>query len=400
MIKLNWLLHSTVRSSRSGKFKWVLVSLLPIAVGGVVFFRSFAPFGGEISEQRLDKAQASPHYQEGKFVNTQPQPSVKAGEVWLYIKEQLFGKQVRVPDSAIPLAGSVTSGPIASDPVASEQGQPPPQILPGLRAAWLGHSTVYLEMDSLRLLTDPIFSDRASPFSVMGPKRFHPPPVALADLPKIDAVLISHDHPDHLDMKTVQYLSSKGTSFFVPLGVGAHFDRWGVPPSQVTELDWWESAKAGELTIICTPAQHYSGRRLFDYMATLWSSWSVIGPEHKVFYSGDTGFSDHFQKIGDQLGPFDLSMIKIGLYGPGASWIYSHMDPEDAVKAHLAVEARRMLPVHWGTFNIAFHDWDEPIIRAVKAANVNNVDLVTPRVGEVVIAGEPFSSESWWEEVR
>nr|MBC8240607.1 hypothetical protein [Alphaproteobacteria bacterium] len=133
---------------------------------------------------------------------------------------------------------------------------------------------------------------------------------------------------------------------------------------------------------------------------TFWSSWSLIGPEHRVFYSGDTGFSDHFQRIGNQFGPFDLSIVRIGQYGPGASWIYSNMNPEDAVRAHLAVQARRMLPVHWGTFNIAFHDWDEPIKRAVKAANEWNVDLVTPRVGEAVIEGELFNSRSWWEEVR
>jgi len=368
-------------------FKWVLVSLILIVIGGVVFLKSFVPFGGKIAGERLKRVQASPRYHDGKFVNTLPQPSVTAGEIWLYIREHLLEKQVRVPPSAIP---------ISVVPPASLQTQPPS----GLRATWLGHSTVYLEIDDLRLLTDPIFSERASPFNSMGPKRFHPPPVALADLPKIDVVLISHDHPDHLDMDTVKYLSSKGAHFFVPLGVGAHFDRWGVPKGQVTELDWWESAKAGNLTIICTPAQHYSGRRGFDYKATLWSSWSVIGPEHKVFYSGDTGYSDHFQKIGNQLGPFDLSLIKIGLYGPGASWIYSHIDPEDAVRAHLAIKARRMLPVHWGTFNIALHDWDEPIKRAVRAAKENSVDLVTPRVGEIVTAGEPFESVSWWEGVE
>jgi L-ascorbate metabolism protein UlaG (beta-lactamase superfamily) len=269
-----------------------------------------------------------------------------------------------------------------------------------LRATWLGHSTVYLEIDGLRLLVDPVFSERASPFKLFGPKRFHSPPTALTDLPPIDVVLVSHDHPDHLDMDTVKHLSLQGTHFFVPLGVGAHLDRWGIPQDQVTELDWWESAETGGLTMICTPAQHYSGRRLFDHMATLWSSWSIMGPEHSVFYSGDTGFSDHFQKIGNKLGPFDLSMIKIGLYGPGKSWIFSHIDPEDAVRAHIAVKARRMLPVHWGTFNIALHDWDEPIKRAVRAAEKNNVDLVTPRPGEVVIAGETFDSTQWWEEVK
>ena len=352
-----------------------------------MFLKLWPPFGGTISGERLKRVQASPHYRDGKFANTLSQPSFKLSEAWGYLKEQFFGDQVRVPPSAIPVS--------AFEPAAvhaSGQTEPPP----GLRAVWLGHSSVYIELDGLRLLVDPMFSQYASPFSGIGPKRFHAPPVSLADLPKIDAVMISHDHPDHLDMHTVQFLSSRGTHFFVPLGVGSHLDAWKIPESQITELDWFESAEIRGLTIICTPAQHYSGRRIIDYNKTLWSSWSIVGPEHRVFYSGDTGFSDHFQQIGDQLGPFDLSIIKIGLYGPGASWIFSHLDPEDAVKAHLAVGARRMLPVHWGTFNIAFHDWDEPIKRAVKVASEKSVDLVTPRVGEVVTAGEPFSSESWW----
>jgi L-ascorbate metabolism protein UlaG (beta-lactamase superfamily) len=201
-------------------------------------------------------------------------------------------------------------------------------------------------------------------------------------------------------MQTIQHLSSRGSRFFVPLGVGAHLDEWGVPESRIVELDWWGSAEIGDLTITCTPAQHYSSRGIFDYKETLWSSWSIVGPKHRVFYSGDTGFSDHFQLIGNRLGPFDLSIIRIGQYGPGASWTYSNMNPEDAVKAHLAVQARRMLPVHWGTFNIAFHDWDEPVKRALEAANKNSVDLVTPRVGEVVVAGQLFISHNWWEEVR
>jgi L-ascorbate metabolism protein UlaG (beta-lactamase superfamily) len=387
MTRPSWITYSKVRKSRGRWFKRAVIVLSIIVLGGFVFFKSWKSFGGKISGQRLEKVQASPQYRDGKFVNSSHQPPFKAGEIWLYVKENLLGKQVRVPATSIPVA-TIQS--------ATIQGPP----LPGLRAAWLGHSTVYLEIDGLRLMTDPVFSERASPFGSMGPKRFHPPPITLTDLPKIDVVLISHDHPDHLDMDTVRYLFSKGTQFFVPLGVGAHFDRWGVPQGQVTELDWWESAEAGSVKIVCTPAQHYSGRRLVDYMATLWSSWSVIGPEHKVFYSGDTGFSDHFQKIGEELGPFDLSMIKIGLYGPGAGWIYAHIDPEEAIRAHLAIQARRMLPVHWGTFNIALHDWDEPIKRAVKAAEENSVDLVTPRVGEVVTAGEPFRSESWWEGAR
>jgi len=380
-------IHRARSSPKSRRFKWAIVVLSFVVVGSVLFVRNWPSFGGTVSGERLKRAQASSHYQDGKFANTLPHPPLESGDVWGYLKEQFFGDQMRVPPSAIPISAILP---------ASMQTQPPP----GLRAIWLGHSSVYIELDGLRLLVDPVFSNHASPLSGIGPKRFHAPPIAMTDLPKIDAVMISHDHYDHLDMRTIQYLSSTGTHFFVPLGVGSHLDEWEIPESRVTELDWWESAEIGGLTIICTPAQHYSGRGIFDYKETFWSSWSVIGPRHRVFYSGDTGFSNHFQLIGNQLGPFDLGIIRIGQYGPGASWIYSNMDPEDAVRAHVAVQARRMLPVHWGTFNIAFHDWDEPIRRAVDAANEKNVDLVTPRVGEVVVAGEPFSSHSWWEEVR
>jgi len=369
------------------KFTWGLVVFPLFVIGSVLLLSNCSSFGGAITGDRLNRVQASPHYQDGAFVNLQPHPSLKASEFWDYLIEQIFGDQARVPPSALPVTTIV--------PAAL---QSPPAT--GLRAIWLGHSSVYIELGGLRLLVDPVFSDYASPFDGIGPKRFHPTPIAMTDLPVIDAVIISHDHYDHLDMSTVQHLSSKGTHFIVPLGVGAHLDAWKVPKKQITELDWWESTNLDGLTIICTPAQHYSSRGGFDYKETLWSSWSVIGTEQRFFYSGDSGYADHFENIGNRFGPFDLSIMKIGQYGPGKSWVYSHMNPEQAVKAHIAVQAGRMLPVSWGTFNIAFHDWNEPIVRTVKAANEHGVDLLTPRLGEVVIVDEPVQFLRWWEVVK
>jgi L-ascorbate metabolism protein UlaG (beta-lactamase superfamily) len=198
----------------------------------------------------------------------------------------------------------------------------------------------------------------------------------------------------------VRQLAARGTRFFVPLGLGAHLERWGVPPAQIEEMQWWQQRSIGAVRIVCTPTRHYSGRGLTDRSATLWSSWSVLGPQHRFFYSGDSGYSTHFRQIGERLGPFDIAFIKIGSYGPGAAWTDIHMPPEQAVQAHRDLRAKRMFPVHWGTFNLAYHDWDEPIRRAAAQARRMGVDLVTPRLGEWVDADREFRSVDWWEAVR
>jgi L-ascorbate metabolism protein UlaG (beta-lactamase superfamily) len=357
--------------------------MVVVAAGAVML--SQPQFGAPMAGARLARALANPQYQDGRFVNLEPEAPSDTSLVD-YTVRQMSGDEVRVPPRAVPVM-AVDKTALAATPPAS-----------GLRAFWIGHASTYVEVDGLRLLLDPVFAERVSPLPV-GPGRFHAPPIALADLPRIDAVLISHDHYDHLDMDTVRHLAQRGSRFFVPLGIGAHLELWGVPPGQIEELEWWQERTVGNVRIVCTPTRHYSGRGL-DRSTTLWSSWSVVGPQHRFFYSGDTGYGKLFQDVGARLGPFDMAFVKIGAYGPGQAWTDIHMTPEQAVQVHRDVRAKRMFPVHWSTFNLAYHDWDEPIRRASAEAARVDIEMVTPRLGEVVDADRPFASSRWWEAVR
>lgn len=362
--------------------KWLVILILGISVlGGLLVWYLHT----DISTERQARIEESEHYIDGAFVNEERQAENELGLE--YMQEQFFGEQQREPDGTVPT--------IPLD-VAALMNKPQP----GLRAIWLGHASVLVEIDGYRILTDPVLSQRVSPFQFIGPKRTHKAPIELEQLIGIDAVVISHNHYDHLDEATVRHLAAQGTKFFVPLGVGQYLEGWNIPVSQIVEMKWWQTSKVGALTITSTPNRHYSSRGLLDYKATHWSSWSIAGTEHKVFYSGDTGYSRLFTQIGERLGPFDLNIVKVGAYGPGQSWTDIHMTPEEAVQVHLDVGGERMLPVHWMTFNLALHDWDEPIMRALTAATREKVALVTPRIGEIVSADKAFVNEPWWDDVK
>jgi L-ascorbate metabolism protein UlaG (beta-lactamase superfamily) len=272
----------------------------------------------------------------------------------------------------------------------------------GLRATWLGHSAVLLEMDGARVLTDPVWGPRASPSRLLGPKRFQPAPVPLKALPKLDAVLISHDHYDHLCMATVLALARQGLPFVTSLGVGAHLQGWGIPASQITELDWWQQHRVPHtgLTVTATPSQHFSGRGLKDRNATLWSGLAIHSQRHAVFFSGDTGLTTQYEAIAQRLGPFDLVMLEVGAFHP--AWGDIHLGPHNALKAFGLLRGRAFMPVHWGTFALALHPWDEPAEVLQREAPALGVPLVMPRLGQ---AFEPRAlleqgpGEAWWRGV-
>lgn len=338
---------------------------------GLVVLKVWKPLGGRVEGERLKLVQRSPHWRDGKFRNLVP---THLGDMLRSIYLQFSGDQQRTPKEAVPIV-PLTAGDLAAPS--------------DLRAVWIGHSSVMVDLDGVRFLTDPVWSERCSPFTSLGPKRFHPPPIALSDLGRVDAVIISHDHYDHLDMPTIQTLAAGGATFFVPLGIGAHLERWGV--TRFRELDWNEEAELRGVRFVALPARHYSGRALARD-ETQWASWAVIGPRHRLYFSGDTGYFDEFRRIGAQHGPFDLTLIKIGAYGE--TWPEIHVDPEEAVQAHIDVRGKLMLPIHWATFNLAFHDWYEPAERMLRAAD-GRIAVTTPKPGEIVTPEAPPSSR-WW----
>ncbi len=260
----------------------------------------------------------------------------------------------------------------------------------------LGHSTLLLKLAGEFWLTDPVFAERASPLSFLGPKRFHAPPISLDELPPIKAVILSHDHYDHLDHDAVLALAAKTELFLTPLGVGDTLVGWGIPAAQVRQLDWWQETRVGALRFVATPAQHFSGRGLRDGNRNLWASWVIIGEQQRVFFSGDSGYFAGFKTIGERFGPFDLTLIETGAYNQ--DWADVHMQPEQSLQAHLDLRGRHLLPVHNGTFDLALHPWQEPFERIVALAAAQGVALTTPRMGERIAIGAPPPAQTWWRD--
>lgn len=358
------------------------VLVLGLLAGLTVIGIACETSGAAATGARLQRMEQSPQWKGEGFGNRNQRVDGSASEMageWFF-----GGSDHRMPESELPV--QKRDGQMFNTPPAT-----------GLRVTWLGHSTLIVEIDGQRVLIDPVWGERASPFSFVGPKRFYAPPLPFEKLPKIDAIVISHDHYDHLDHFTVLKLKDTGVKWVVPLGVGSHLEYWGVPLENIVELDWWQSTTVGGVELTCTPARHFSGRSVTfdDQDATLWAGWAMKGPAHRVFYSGDTALHDDFIRIGKELGPFDLTLIESGAYNQ--LWADVHLGPEQAARAHQLVRGRVMLPVHWGLFDLALHGWTEPIERVLAAAQAANIRVVMPKPGGSV---EPALAagkvDRWW----
>lgn len=321
-------------------------------------------------------AAGSTQYQDGRFVNRDPSRMLTLRQGLQLVPDLIRHRGRGRPPRAVPL---VIAPPLAD---AAE-----------LAVTWFGHASTLIEIDGRYVLTDPVWSDRVSPSPTVGPARLHPVPITVDQLPALTAVLISHDHYDHLDLPTVRaLLRTQAAPFLVPLGVGAHLRRWGVPESRIIELDWAGRRTIDGIELICTPSRHFSGRGL-RRNTTLWSSWTLVGPRHRVFFGGDTGHTTAFTEIAERWGPFDVTVLPIGAYAD--QWPDMHLTPEEAAAAHRDLRGELMLPIHWGTFDLALHPWAEPMRRLRDAGP--DLRIATPRPGERVDPQSVVTADGWWD---
>ncbi|MGC4114606.1 MAG: MBL fold metallo-hydrolase [Myxococcales bacterium] len=367
--------------------------LVVLGLGLLGFLHSsdyLSTMGASPSGTRLERILKSPNYRDGVFQNLSETTVMVPGKSVKVVAEFLTLGGRRAPDQPLP-----------TTPATRASFEAPPAD--DVRVTWLGHSTVLVELEGQRVLFDPVWAERSSPSRWAGPKRFQPVPLPIEEVPELAAIAISHDHYDHLDKTAIQTLAKAqpGVPFFVPLGVGAHLEKWGVEPARIHEHDWWEedSAAGGKLKIAFTPARHFSSRGLFDRNKTQWTSYALVGSAKRVYFGGDGGLDAAMAEIGRRYGPFDLTMLEIGAFHE--NWGLIHLGPQNAMTAWRDLNGRLLMPIHWGTFNLGLHPWDEPIEQFLEAAKATGTPILVPRIGEPVrLPAAPASISAapvrWW----
>lgn len=365
--------------------KWIVLFLVMFAASISIFLLYAARFGSRPSKEDQTRFEASAQYDKAKriFQNQDHEAFARMNN------RMSIGTMFKLQTQSVE-----ESSPEFPLPSVKPDIQKFLELSPSVKAIWFGHSTLLFNIDGKTILVDPVFSNYASPFSFII-KRFQPPALSLAELPPIDYIVISHDHYDHLDINTIKHFVKSKTLFIVPLGVGSHLKGWGIDGARITELDWWQKHEASGLSFIATPAQHFSGRSLTDRNKTLWSGWIFQNQSQKIFYSGDSGYGAHFKEIGSKYGPFDAAYIDIGQYNE--LWPEVHLPPEQALQAFLDVNARSLVPVHWGAFVLAKHSWYEPVERMSQLTAEKKIKFLTPQLGEPIAISPDTKTSQWWK---
>jgi L-ascorbate metabolism protein UlaG (beta-lactamase superfamily) len=326
----------------------------------------------------LERLKQSPNFQNGAFQNLVETPMLaNDASYWKILRDFFRKNELKSPPVPVPSIKTDLQG-----------------TLPEPCAIWFGHSSYFLKIEEKNILVDPVFSGSASPLSWMI-KSFEGSDIyTVADMPAVDYLVLTHDHYDHLDYKTIVQLKDKVKQVICSLGVAAHLLHWGYSMKAITELDWWQTAHLDDgWKLTAAPARHFSGRGLRRGQS-LWSSFALQTSKQRVYIGGDSGYGDHFKKIGKEYGPFDIAFLECGQYDK--MWPYIHMMPEETVQAAMDLHANIMVPVHWGKFALSRHAWNEPIIRASAKAKEAGVNLRMPKIGEVLQFNGPFVQDEWW----
>ncbi|GAA4235507.1 MBL fold metallo-hydrolase [Postechiella marina] len=351
----------------------------------LVFTNFYPSFGGNVTKEQQLFYASSKQFKNGKFNNTNPVPKDLSFLETLKLAYAFF--TTKVPNGRPKADLKATK--IDSVNVANYKGE--------ARLVWFGHSSFLLQIEGKNILLDPMFGKVAAPLEILGANRFNTEfPLEIEKLPQIDAVIFSHDHYDHLDYQSVLKLKNKTNHFYVPLGVKAHLEAWNVSLDKISELDWWQNIQFEGINLVCTPAQHFSGRKLNNGQSTLWSSWVIQSKNENIYFSGDSGYASHFKEIGAKYGPFDLALMECGQYNE--MWSDIHMMPEETAQAGIDVKAKKIMPIHWAGFKLALHEWTDPIKRVKKEAEALNIEVITPAIGqEIRVKNSVNNYSNWWE---
>lgn len=371
-----------IKKILKGFGKLLLAFIVLILVTGTLFINLSPEFGGDPTETDVAAFEKFDYYEDGSFQNlVSTSMDMSFSSIIELIGDQLEGTPNSAPDFEVPQ--------LKVDSLALVKTKTLNKVI------WFGHSAVLLQLGDKNILFDPMLGDVPAPHPLLGPGRYYDElPIEIEALPVIDYVFISHDHYDHLDMGSIEKLKAKTKQFYVPVGVGAHLKAWGVAEEKIHEMAWWDETTSENLFIAFTPSRHFSGRGL-TRNTTLWGSWVVKADSQNVYFSGDGGYGPHFKAIGEKYGPFDFAMLECGQYNE--KWAQIHMMPEETAQAGLDLNAKAMMPIHWGAFTLALHSWSDPVVRVQAKAKELNLKMTTPKIGEpVFLDGLKYPIAEWW----